>query len=56
MKASVFPLPVFAAPRISVPFNARGMALAWISVSSTKWEDLRPALVKSERGRSVKFL
>lgn len=39
-----------------MPFSARGIAFAWISVSSTKWQDLRPALVKSDRGRSVKFL
>lgn len=52
--ASVFPLPVFAAPRMSAPLSASGMALAWMSVRVEKCAALRPAVVGSERGRSEK--
>jgi len=34
--ANVFPLPVFAAPRISFPFSASGRAFDWMSVSVLK--------------------
>ena len=33
-KAAVFPVPVCAEPRISFPFNAGGIAFAWIGVGS----------------------
>lgn len=55
-KASVLPLPVLAAPRMSRPFRARGMARDWMSVRTSKWEARRPDAVGMERGRSVKFL
>lgn len=53
-KASVFPEPVFAAPRISEPLRARGMARDWIGVKLVKCADLRPSFVGAESGRSVK--
>lgn len=56
MNARVFPLPVFAAPRISLPLSARGTARAWTSVGTWKCEAASPAAVGSETGRSVKFL
>ena len=52
--AKVFPLPVFAAPRISLPLSASGMARAWMSVSVAKCAALRPARVGGESGRSEK--
>lgn len=51
-KASVLPLPVFAAPRTSLFLRARGMAPFWTSVRVVKWEALRPEAVGCERGRS----
>lgn len=54
--ASVFPLPVFAAPRMSFPFSARGRAFDWMSVRVLKWEASRPDAVVCERGRTAKSL
>ena len=55
-KARVLPLPVLAAPSMSRPLRASGMARAWMSVRVSKWEERRPAAVAAERGRSVKDL
>jgi len=52
--ARVFPLPVFAAPRISFPFSASGMDFDWMSVRVLKWDASRPEEVGCERGRSEK--
>lgn len=54
MNASVLPLPVFAAPSISAPLSANGMALDWMSVRVEKWAALRPAVVGAESGSSEK--
>jgi len=43
MKAKVLPLPVFAAPRMSFPFNARGSAFFCISVNIVKCAFLSPS-------------
>jgi len=43
MKARVLPLPVFAAPRMSFPFNARGSAFFCISVNIVKCAFLSPS-------------
>ena len=43
IKAKVLPLPVFAAPRTSFPFNASGSAFFWISVSTVKCAFLSPS-------------
>lgn len=54
-KARVLPLPVLAAPKTSRLARASGRALRWISVSWVKPAFLRPSLVLSERGRSLKY-
>lgn len=46
--ARVFPLPVRAAPRTSLPFNDTGMLEACMSVISTKKHFLRPKLALSK--------
>lgn len=45
-----FPLPVFAAPKISRPASACGMAAAWISVGCVILADCKPASVLREMG------
>ena len=54
--ARVFPLPVFAAPRQSLPLRASGIAFFWISVRVLKCEASRPEAVGLERGISEKAL
>ena len=46
------PLPVLAAPRMSRPFNASGIAFDWISVSVEKCVAFKPSVVGAESGRS----
>ena len=64
INAKVFPLPVFAAPRMSFPFNANGSAFRCMSVNVVKCAffspDIRtkkkqsvPSCVCWERGNSV---
>ena len=47
--ARVFPLPVRAAPRTSLPLREVGMLLDWISVMSTKCARLRPSRTSVRR-------
>ena len=54
--ASVLPLPVFAAPRISFPFSASGIDFDWMSVRVLKWDASSPDPVGWDNGRSEKSL
>jgi len=54
--ANVFPLPVLAAPKISLPFSARGKAFDWMSVRVLKCDASSPRAVASDKGRSEKSL
>jgi hypothetical protein len=56
MNASVFPLPVLAAPKMSAPLRASGIARAWMSVRVVKLAALSPAFVNSDNGSSLKSL
>ncbi len=48
MKAKVFPEPVFAAPRTSLPCKAKPIVCLWISVGCLYWASWRPdGMIKS---------
>ena len=51
-KASVFPLPVHAAPIRSFPRSNGGIALAWISVMCVKPMSIIPCMVGSQMSPS----
>jgi hypothetical protein len=53
MNARVFPLPVLAAPRTSLPFKMWGMDLAWISVAFLKPSWSIAFMVDSLSGKSL---
>ena len=55
MKANVFPEPVFAAPRTSLPFRMWGIDLAWISVQVSKPSSFIAFYVYSDRFKSANF-
>lgn len=50
--ARVFPLPVLAAPRISLPHSPRGRALRWMSVILIKLARFKPMRVFCDIGSS----
>ena len=54
-KASVFPLPVLAAPRMSLFLRASGMPRDWMSVRVVKCEAWTPVAVGWESGRLAKL-
>ena len=54
--ASVFPLPVFAAPRTSRPASACGIVARWMAVSSLNLASARPRCVGVDSGTSLNFL
>ncbi len=56
MKANVFPEPVFAAPRTSLPFRMWGIDLAWISVQVSKPSSFIAFYVYSDKFKSSNFI
>ena len=52
MKLRVFPEPVFAAPKMSLPASAWGMAARWMAVSVVYFEAESPSLEYSDIGSS----
>lgn len=53
-KASVLPLPVFAAPIKSLPDNRGGIDIDWICVIRVKLSLVKAVWVSVERGREEK--
>lgn len=56
IKARVFPEPVFAAPRISLPASECGKEALWISVIFVYLESLNPSFVFWDKGSWLNFL
>ena len=55
-KATVFPEPVLAAPRMSNPCSPSPIAAIWISVGWKYFPSFKPLNVTLERGKSVNFV